>query len=706
DFIFTDNYEGEDDFDYNLIWKDIRDGDAPPEMIRDMFHNLWSWDNEHSDKSAYDIKNQSGNFGKYCAKFGYRVVDLDKESVKMDVPYYKDPSDYTSYQLMDQEYVAIKLLNFSWEEREDFSEVRLYFDTDDEWNGYVRLMQGRFSPSDILQNDTVELPSNFTGWYSFGLDSNAMINDDMLYFIVVCGSQNDQELKLINNEDRYTPMDYQYSYDGSNWMDAECQPAIQIISDKFSSNLYGDGLSNRDEYIIGTHPKKANTDKMIIGEDVYNDYLEDGEEIYAGGTSASHTKGGVIYRTNFDGGSDKFEVYSNSSGWMNYDWDGYGDADALNFTYSRTVVQPPADSPCAWDNLSLLFKLRDESGVFMDGSESHLYIWKGTNTIPDSKESSSGTKIIPGSVVIYNRSGLETSMDHQPKDRSREIYFSNPFEIDTDMDGIVDGSEIQAFNDTDSDKKCNLRDTDSDNDGILDRQEINWNGNNDTDNLENMIDADSDNDGLIDGKEVSWNFDTDDDGHENMVDPDSDGDGLPDGWMDGKIWDPVEEEFVNYSIFKSDYDDSNYTFPPGTSGQFDPWEGEDSNKNGVHDRDEPDPTKVDTDGDSLWDGFDVYGTPSNRTGLPQHYGELYFCSKELESEESHKGMPYSGGDYRRYGQISKNGVGSNTQSTNQVGADSDGDGLTDFEELIIWTLKVEDFIPPYNMSSSSYTDKL
>ncbi|MFO0756205.1 MAG: hypothetical protein U0359_06920 [Byssovorax sp.] len=67
---------------------------------------------------------------------------------------------------------------------------------------------------------------------------------------------------------------------------------------------------------------------------------------------------------------------------------------------------------------------------------------------------------------------------------------------------------------------------DSDGDGLTDPQEIAA--------KTNPYDPDSDDDGVIDGEEPAWNADSDSDGAIDALDPDSDGDGLFDGTEMGK----------------------------------------------------------------------------------------------------------------------------------------------------------------------------
>ncbi len=138
-------------------------------------------------------------------------------------------------------------------------------------------------------------------------------------------------------------------------------------------------------------------------------------------------------------------------------------------------------------------------------------------------------------------------------------YGTDPFDNDTDDDGIIDGTELMWNYDSDGDGAINALDQDSDNDllpdsiedrnknGIVDSGETNVT-NFDTDgdglidgledanmngfrdiNETNPLNPDSDNDGLLDGSEPNWFEDTDGDGLINALDPDSDNDLLMDG---------------------------------------------------------------------------------------------------------------------------------------------------------------------------------
>ena len=138
-------------------------------------------------------------------------------------------------------------------------------------------------------------------------------------------------------------------------------------------------------------------------------------------------------------------------------------------------------------------------------------------------------------------------------------YGTDPYNNDSDMDGIIDGKELLWNYDVDGDGLINALDQDSDgdllpdyiedknkngivdigetnvtnfdtdNDGLIDGlEDSNMNGIRDYNETDPLI-ADSDNDGLRDGSEPNWFEDTDGDGLINALDPDSDDDLLLDG---------------------------------------------------------------------------------------------------------------------------------------------------------------------------------
>ena len=104
--------------------------------------------------------------------------------------------------------------------------------------------------------------------------------------------------------------------------------------------------------------------------------------------------------------------------------------------------------------------------------------------------------------------------------------------LDSDSNGMADGTESNIPSDSDNDGSPDFIDLDSDNDGIYDVVEV-GNGDNDSngDGLINNNDAgftDIDNNGMADLTEGSNPIDTDNDGNPDFMDLDSDGDGCDD----------------------------------------------------------------------------------------------------------------------------------------------------------------------------------
>jgi uncharacterized repeat protein (TIGR01451 family)/fimbrial isopeptide formation D2 family protein len=122
---------------------------------------------------------------------------------------------------------------------------------------------------------------------------------------------------------------------------------------------------------------------------------------------------------------------------------------------------------------------------------------------------------------------------------------TSPLDRDTDNGSVRDGSEDANH---DGKKDTGERDPtagngaddvgllDSDGDGLSDREEIFMGS--------NPFDKDSDDDGVADGDEPNYSADTDGDGLINVLDPDSDNDGLYDGTELG-IVDPIPATVIN-----------------------------------------------------------------------------------------------------------------------------------------------------------------
>ena len=138
---------------------------------------------------------------------------------------------------------------------------------------------------------------------------------------------------------------------------------------------------------------------------------------------------------------------------------------------------------------------------------------------------------------------------------------------------------------------------DSDGDGLPDNIEI--------DIGTDPFDADTDDDGLVDGNAGSEDLNADgvvDPGETDPNNPDTDGDGIKDGTERGL--DQPETDDTDLGLFVQDFDPSTTTDPtnPDTDSDGIPDGEEDSNNNGLVDFNELDPNNDDTDDDGIKDG--------------------------------------------------------------------------------------------------------
>jgi CshA-type fibril repeat protein len=173
-------------------------------------------------------------------------------------------------------------------------------------------------------------------------------------------------------------------------------------------------------------------------------------------------------------------------------------------------------------------------------------------------------------------------------------------DLDSDGDGISDAIEGSA--DTDGDGIPNFRDLDSDGDGITDAIE----GIADTDNdgRPNFLDTDSDGDTIPDSVEGS--ADTDNDGTPDYKDLDSDGDGIPDS-VEGTT-DTDGDGTPNYKDTDSDGDG----IPDSTEKGINPLSPRDTDGDGT-----PDYKDLDSDGDGIPDSVEGT-TDTDGDGLPNY----------------------------------------------------------------------------------------
>jgi len=312
------------------------------------------------------------------------------------------------------------------------------------------------------------------------------------------------------------------------------------------------------------------------------------------------------------------------------------------------------------------------------------------------------------SVDSFEIIGQDSDLDRLSDYLETTYYGSDPNSIDTDLDGLYDGDEVDYWternvdplNDFDNDGFVNLLDIDSDNDNINDGDEINIWGS-------DPINLDSDGDGLPDEDEV-YVYGTqpaleDTDGDDltdydeikgyyaptnpaanatgyvltNATNPDTDYDTPYDGWEIQYGFNPL----VPDSHFDNDSDLLNATmeFLYG-SNPFDA----DTDDDGLTDGEEvlsynTDPTLEDTDGDLMDDyyeinqGFDPLDDSDSQDDADNdgltNYEEFFWHTNPHSNDTDGDDMSDKWEVY--YG---------TNPLVNDTGLDYDGDGLTNLQE--------------------------
>ena len=207
------------------------------------------------------------------------------------------------------------------------------------------------------------------------------------------------------------------------------------------------------------------------------------------------------------------------------------------------------------------------------------------------------------------------------------LVSSDPFNQDTDRDGIEDGSEIRGVNEWAC--RTSPRLEDSDGDGLTDIQEI----------RSNPCQEDTDRDGLFDGDELTNGTDP--------RDPDTDQDGLQDG--------PEVHRFNTSPLIA------------------------DSDGDGLKDGEEAlryftDPSNTDSDDDGLSDAEEVLRYGTNPLASDSD-GDGLTDKEELERHKTDPLNPDSDDDGLKDGEEIQDYL------TSPLDQDTDGDGFSDGDEV-------------------------
>ncbi|WP_456462320.1 T9SS type A sorting domain-containing protein [Reichenbachiella sp.] len=284
-------------------------------------------------------------------------------------------------------------------------------------------------------------------------------------------------------------------------------------------------------------------------------------------------------------------------------------------------------------------------------------------------------------------------LDEYDQDRDGII---NPFDVDSDNDGVYDGIEANngtvaagfdtntgRFTGVDADGDGISSDVDQ-NDGVSNNAQSTTLANEDfdSDGLEDFLDLDSDNDGITDHYESQAAFVA-------LTGNDTDGDGLDDAYDNdngGTAITPTNTDAGGEPDYRdADSDDD---------GVEDMIEAYDGNTNGFgdwdtdNDNDITDETgyNVDTDGDGLWDIYDIYaGRGSNNvvgTSADLQDTDADGTADVRDTDDDEDGIDTSAED--------ANGNNDWTDDKTQGGgaipdylyfADFDGDGVADLSDF-------------------------
>ncbi len=283
---------------------------------------------------------------------------------------------------------------------------------------------------------------------------------------------------------------------------------------------------------------------------------------------------------------------------------------------------------------------------------------------------------------------------------------------DSDGDGISDDDEADLGTDP--------NDADSDDDGASDGEELEPGEDSDDDGIPNALDPDSDNDGLWDGTELGFGCDgpgtnlangncrPDADGGDTTTDPldaDTDDGGVSDGAEDSNQNGRIDDDELDPNDPEDDDDATDRDGDGLSDGQetaigSDPNDA-DSDDDGAPDGEEQNPADdtdgdglinvldPDSDNDGLWDGtelgFDCDGddtdTDAKHCRADADMGDT--VTNPLDPDTDDGGVKDGAEDFNLDGKIDEGEGDPNDESDDDDIVDTDGDGLSDGQEMTI-----------------------
>ncbi|NHJ85394.1 MAG: DUF2341 domain-containing protein [Asgard group archaeon] len=469
---------------------------------------------------------------------------------------------------------------------------------------------------------TIEYP-NTLNLNSSDTDLEGLSDFDEINIYNTNPGLNDTDYDTITDYDELfiygtNPLESDTDLDGMN--DAyEIVYGLNPITNDSELDFDNDNLINIMEYNFGTNPTSNDTDL---------DGLYDYSEIMIYNTNPTNNDTDSDLLSDFD----EVITYNTNPTLSDTDYDLVNDWAEI-FLYSINPLDNDTDDDMVLDGIELQYGTdpnTNDTDLDLLSDYDELYIW---NTNPTYNDTDSDSLMDYSEVIIYNTNPLDSDTDGDALLDGEEVflYNTNPNNNDTDGDSYQDGIEIEYGSDPNDDQSIPEA-LDSDSDGIPDFEE--------TILGTNPYDPDTDHDGINDYNEVYvWetnpnSIDSDSDTlydyYEIFIyetdpnDPDSDGDFLDDNVElftygtdpneidtdDDNIGDYLEifYYYTNPSSDDSDYDnlsDYDEIFIYETN----PLSG-DSDNDYLNDFLEivigTDPNNEDTDGDGVNDGDEYY----------------------------------------------------------------------------------------------------